>query len=171
MIINLERTIIRIVLIIIIIFVLCQLGIHIRKNYKVLKFYDYRTKKLKIDKLNELNNINNLKKQLIQNESKYDISKNNLKYTMNNYAKIRKNCKTEKAQFILKVNTLAVAKRWQKQLINLIYGMKMKNLEEVKMIINVFFHNFKMQKMKIIVVQNLLVIQCLFLMIQDVKLI
>ena len=106
MIINLKRTIIRIVLIIIIILVLCQLGIYIRKNYKLLKFYDYKTKKLKIDKLNELNNIDNLKKQLIQNESKYNISKNKLKYSINNYNKTRKNCKNQKERFILKVNTL-----------------------------------------------------------------
>ena len=62
MIINVKRTIIRIIIIIIIILGLCKLGIYIRENNKLIKFYSHKNKQLKIEKMDELKSIEDLNK-------------------------------------------------------------------------------------------------------------
>lgn len=107
MIINLKRTFIRIIIIIIIIFIVCKLGIFIRENNKLLKFYSYRSKKLKKDKMSELNDINNINKQILINEKKYIDYEDDLKYNLKSYKKVLKNCSNQKIKFIHKFHNLA----------------------------------------------------------------
>ena len=107
MIINLKLVLIRINLLSIIIFILCKIGTNIRKKYKLLKFYDYKTKQLTIDKLNELNNIEQLKKDILKNESLYNTKKNFIKSLVNSYETEQNICKNHKLILFHKLNNLS----------------------------------------------------------------
>jgi hypothetical protein len=107
MIINLKLVLIRIILLSIVVFILCKIAINIRKNFKLLKFYDYKTKQLTIDKLNELNNIEQLKKDIMKNEEIYNTKINTIKSSVNSYSSEQKKCKNHKLNLFDKLNNFS----------------------------------------------------------------
>tara|TARA_B100001094_G_C18194140_1_gene809403 strand:- start:2096 stop:4192 length:2097 start_codon:yes stop_codon:yes gene_type:complete len=106
MIVNVNKLIIRIIIIIFVLIILCQYGLYIRNNYRELKFYNNSIKKLNLDKMDNLEEIEKIKKNIRNIQAQYDDEKTFLQINLNKYVKSKKSCKNEKLIHLVKLKSL-----------------------------------------------------------------